>query len=151
MCSTNSDWRWHRSFFKCGHCRSTYFIASVKDDMFELVGGGGGGIDSWNWVRTKYGIESAMSCKMFIFKAGIIPCRQLPYCLRVLANRGVLPPHTTFVDENSEIFNSFTWNHRCLQESIPQRHRFLTRDRFRKTEDPGLKTKNLKIRALVHW
>jgi hypothetical protein len=31
----------------------------------------GGKIDFWNWVGTKYGIESAMSHKILIFKAGI--------------------------------------------------------------------------------
>jgi hypothetical protein len=31
----------------------------------------GGKIDSWNWVGTTYGTESAMFHKMLIFKAGI--------------------------------------------------------------------------------
>jgi hypothetical protein len=39
-----------------------------------------------------------------------LPGRQMLHCLRA-------PPHTQH-DDNSEIFNSFTWN-RCLKDSIP--------------------------------
>ncbi len=73
-------------------------------------------------------MEGSRSCpiKCKFFRAGInfsFPADSChAYCLRVgnvLTNRGVLPPHRTENDENSEIFTSFTWN-RCLQESIPQ-------------------------------
>jgi hypothetical protein len=43
------------------------------------------GKNSWNWVGAKYGIESAISHKTLIFKAGIdfsSPFRQRQYSLQ---------------------------------------------------------------------
>jgi hypothetical protein len=61
------------------------------------------------------------------------PCPQVPNYLHVgnvLTNSGVLPPHTTYDDDDSQILTSFTWN-LCLQESVPHRNLFFTRNRIR--------------------
>jgi|688.fasta_scaffold159104_3 hypothetical protein len=73
---------------------------------------------------------------------------QLPYWLHVgnmlWSLVGVLPSHTTYDDDNFEVFNSFTWN-RCLQESIPQR---ISQRGIDFVESmPGVR-KSLKIQAL---
>ncbi len=82
-----------------------------------------GKIDTWNFVGTKYGILS-QSCptKCQIFKGGIdgsyhVVC-VLEMCWPIVVS---FPPHTTYGDDSSEIFNSFT-RIRCLQESIPQQN-----------------------------
>ncbi len=60
--------------------------------------------------------------------------------------RSVLTTYSTCYDDNSEVFKSFTWNQR-LQESIPQRNWFLTRNRFRGIDAWGF-LKVLKFRFL---
>ena len=78
-----------------------------------------------------------------------------PHCLRIgnVLARGCPSPHTTYDNDNSEIFKSFTWN-RCLQKSIPQRNRLLTRNRFRGLM-PGvlksLKNQTLKLGLANIW
>ncbi len=90
--------------------------------------------------------KSTMLHKMLVFTAGIelsssaVSC----YFVCVLPKRGVLPSHTTYYNDNSLIVNSFTQN-RCLQESVPQRNQFLTRNQFCGIDAWG--PKRLKIRA----
>ncbi len=47
----------------------SFHIAKLRDYVLGRVMGGK--TDSWNWEGTKYGIESAMSHNIFIFKVGI--------------------------------------------------------------------------------
>jgi hypothetical protein len=65
----------------------------------------------------------------------------------VLTNWGVLPPHTTYDDYDSEIFNFFTWNRR-FKESIPQRNGF-PQGIDSMESMPGV-LKSLKILALTY-
>ncbi len=58
-------------------------------------------IDSWNWVGTKYGIETAMSHKFLISKARIVLRSSLP------------PPENQFLDGIDSHNESMLWN-RCL-------------------------------------
>jgi hypothetical protein len=80
--------------------------------------------------------NEAVSHKTLIFKVGIKFSSPADSCHIVAWRKCVdqygSPPttHNRYYDDNSEAFNSFPC-HRCLQESIPQRSRFLTRNRFR--------------------
>jgi hypothetical protein len=69
-----------------------------------------------------WNFESAMSHKMSIFQGGIdgsyhVVC-VLEMCWPIVVS---FPPHTTYDDDNSEIFNSFTWMWYLL-EWIPQQN-----------------------------
>ncbi len=79
-----------------------------------------GKIDSWNSVGIKYEIVLAICPINVNFKSRnriFITCRQLPFCLRVgnicwPIGLSSPPPHIMCDNDNSEIFNFFTWN-RC--------------------------------------
>ncbi len=71
----------------------------------------------------------SIKCLLLMQKSPFIPGRLLPHCLR--DGNVSFPTHNIWQRQfSSEIFKSFTWN-RCLQKSIPQRNRLLTRNRFR--------------------
>ncbi len=55
----------------CGHLYLVAFHAIPGAVTRALLIGGK--IDSWNWVGTMYGIESAMSHKLIILKDGVLP------------------------------------------------------------------------------
>ncbi len=120
---------------------SQIFSEPVFLDRFFCGGAGREELVPVKWVGTKYGIESAMLYKMLLFKKHKSIFHPPPTSAILFAwwkwILGVsFPTHTTYDDENSEIFNSFTWN-RCLQESVRQKNWFLTRNWFRGIEAWG--------------
>ncbi len=85
----------------------------------------GGNIDSWNWVGTKYGIESTMLHKMFVFKAGIDLSSSAVSCYFVCVFEMCWPigesfPHTHYMTTAS------------LYSSIPSREKAASKSQFHK-------------------
>ena len=76
-------------------------------------------------------LESSRPCpKAWIYFSSTVDSCYIVSVLEMCWPMGLFFPHTQHItNDNSEIFNSFTCKP-CIQDSIPQRNWFLTRNRF---------------------
>ncbi len=108
VCSVTTEMFEHQNSVKNQRKRSEIFFKNLRRAYTDLI-------------QAKKNSKLSRACVPLTslnFKARInlsspADARQLPNCLRfgsVLTNRSALSPRTTYDNDNSEIFNSFTQN-----------------------------------------